>query len=872
MRTDSEIFIINPYIAGSPVKNLAMFFGRDDVYAWLRQHLRGRFQDNVIVLYGERRSGKTSVLYQMAAKLGDDTYIPVLIDLQGMALEGIDGFLWELARKIVISLRGVEGIPLLDRPSRQDFEENPRHEFEEVFLLPILAALGERRLLLMFDETDRLQEKIESGSLSPAALDYLRSLIQHSNRLNFIFSIGNRIQEDRHNFSNLFSLAVYRKISFIDQDFAEDLIIKPVTNHYTYTRPAIERILRLTSGQPYYTQLLCHNLFARWSDHKPPQLDITDVEAVLPDVIEQATPNLQFTWDDSTMVEKVVLATLAAKIPEYRAGVLRRTLDKTLRRAQLFPSRRDVNSALKRLFERDIINSQEPYEFRVELFQRWLTEYKQLDWVREELADTINEWEAKEQKRLAEAPTPMEQAQRWAVPVLAGVMIGALLALVAVWQSLIPTPIEASEAISTQVKLATEKAIAETRAAVAETRGDTQGLQAAQSTSASANASLGTVQAQLNEVIKQNEETLSAAQVQANVQATIAAEAREVAAQVQETATAQIELVVLANSTPTPTATATPTPTSLPTDTPTATPTTTPRPTATPTPKPQGRIAIPVDNRVGRYNVHIYNVADGTLIKQILNASQPSFNKNDGRLAVRAQRGDNETVWVYEADLVDSRMVNSSTLANSRPAWGPTGLVYENQASIKNGRFVWRIVVQESLSSALSTRASMLAGDIFDADRPLFPLWAANNDIIFSACNYWLSGGQCGIWRTPSTATVDNRGFSLPKNITSQGEIPTDVNRDRLLLMGREGSNWEVYLTSTEGGPLVNVSNHSANDGLATFSPDGRWIAFISDRGDGWGVWLVPADGGEATRLPIDGLRFATGDRNWTTERISWGP
>ena len=93
MPPENNPLIVNPYIAGSPVKDATMFFGREDVYAWLRQHLHGAYQDNIIVLYGERRSGKTSILYQMKEGLGDDRDIPVLLDLQGMGLEGIDGFL-----------------------------------------------------------------------------------------------------------------------------------------------------------------------------------------------------------------------------------------------------------------------------------------------------------------------------------------------------------------------------------------------------------------------------------------------------------------------------------------------------------------------------------------------------------------------------------------------------------------------------------------------------------------------------------------------------------------------------------------------------------------------------------------------------------
>ena len=49
----------NPYIAGNPITGSEMFFGRQDVFRFIRETLVGRYQDNAIVLYGGRRTGKT---------------------------------------------------------------------------------------------------------------------------------------------------------------------------------------------------------------------------------------------------------------------------------------------------------------------------------------------------------------------------------------------------------------------------------------------------------------------------------------------------------------------------------------------------------------------------------------------------------------------------------------------------------------------------------------------------------------------------------------------------------------------------------------------------------------------------------------------
>ena len=51
--------------------------------------LTGQHRDNVLVLYGQRRTGKTSVLYQMSRRL-DRRYLCVFVDLHGLALAAAD--------------------------------------------------------------------------------------------------------------------------------------------------------------------------------------------------------------------------------------------------------------------------------------------------------------------------------------------------------------------------------------------------------------------------------------------------------------------------------------------------------------------------------------------------------------------------------------------------------------------------------------------------------------------------------------------------------------------------------------------------------------------------------------------------------------
>jgi Tol biopolymer transport system component len=45
------------------------------------------------------------------------------------------------------------------------------------------------------------------------------------------------------------------------------------------------------------------------------------------------------------------------------------------------------------------------------------------------------------------------------------------------------------------------------------------------------------------------------------------------------------------------------------------------------------------------------------------------------------------------------------------------------------------------------------------------------------------------------------------------------------------GGSHDIYLMKDDGSQLENLTNHQADDGAPTWSPDGQWIAFASDRG-----------------------------------------
>src|SRR5207249_11108397 len=59
----------------------------------------------------------------------------------------------------------------------------------------------------------------------------------------------------------------------------------------------------------------------------------------------------------------------------------------------------------------------------------------------------------------------------------------------------------------------------------------------------------------------------------------------------------------------------------------------------------------------------------------------------------------------------------------------------------------------------------------------------------------------------------------------------------------------DVWVVETIGGVARPVTMHEAHDTLPVFSPDGRHIAFSSNRHGSYDVFVVPVQGGKPRRL-----------------------
>jgi hypothetical protein len=397
-----------PYVTGMPLKTDHLFVGRKDVFEYIQEHLFGTYQNNVIVLHGQRRTGKTSILYRLK-KVMADTHLCVLVDMQGKAARGTLDFLYSLADDIVYALED-QGLTL-ELPARSDFADSPEFFFRSRFLRSVYEVLpavplearvpaGEsnrvppaekanrgdavreqpvekKHILLMFDEFEELQKRVEDGKLEPEIFPFLRNLMQHEEPLDFVFAGTHKLEElGAEYWSILFNIASYKKITFLSHDDAQRLITEPVKANLEYDPLAVERIISVTGGHPYFTQVVCHELVSYHNETERTYLTANDIEAALDRIVERGEAHFKFIWAESSSNERLVLLTLSDLLETAETASADDVAGLLDKRACCLDNGATVPQVLDRLEMGDILTRSGPrsnlYRFKIDLIRRWI--------------------------------------------------------------------------------------------------------------------------------------------------------------------------------------------------------------------------------------------------------------------------------------------------------------------------------------------------------------------------------------------------------------------------------------------------------------------------------------------------------------------
>ncbi|MGB6299754.1 MAG: AAA family ATPase [Rivularia sp. (in: cyanobacteria)] len=288
------------YIAGNaldPQTAKQRFKGRIDLFREIQTSAL-EVDPPALLLYGGRRTGKTSALKYLPYKVGADL-IPLLIDIQGLAsaitligfAQGLAGQITEAARRLPRPLN----LPL---PNQEKLEKDPFIALQN-WLAEIELTFPHKRFLLCLDEYERLSEIIETTG-SKAPLNFFRNILQHRPRWILLFSGSHHLEELPDYWSDYLINTHSFPITYLSQAEARELILHPIDDFADdiYEDAAVENIIHLTRCQPFFVQLTCYEIVEIINrDIRENQRNIdeskvspADLERVIPIVLRRADP------------------------------------------------------------------------------------------------------------------------------------------------------------------------------------------------------------------------------------------------------------------------------------------------------------------------------------------------------------------------------------------------------------------------------------------------------------------------------------------------------------------------------------------------------------------------------------------------------
>jgi hypothetical protein len=395
----------NPYTAGPPIRSAKHFFGREDILTEIGKQVSSGGRTRAVVLYGARRTGKTSLLYRIADGALGTSAVPVYLDMQGLAGSPLQSLLRVLLR-VTWQALGEESDYL---PSTApDFAEL-REYFDNA-----LSRLGNRSLVLMLDEYEVLESFLATG-LGPQLL----SLLESAPNLFVIFAGSRKLEAiSDEAFGSLLSLAKYIKITFLERADAIRLIREPAEGMLDFGPDVPELIMELTNGHPFYTQLLCQAVFEIAAGRR--EVSRADVDEAVKRFLTNPAPHLVLSWNNLRAGEAAVGSVVAVLQQETGQAVEPAAIVSRLR-AERFPVPMNlaaVQRQLTALVNTDwVVKKERSYRFTMELVRRWVADER-----------PIASLTAKQERDLASrAASFWRQRCAWALDVV----ISIVLALVA---------------------------------------------------------------------------------------------------------------------------------------------------------------------------------------------------------------------------------------------------------------------------------------------------------------------------------------------------------------------------------------------------------------------------------------------------------
>jgi nitrate reductase NapAB chaperone NapD len=368
----------NPFSIARPPGE-KMFFGRTNEIKKLQRELCADEGGKAILLYGPRRSGKSSLCHHFLEHYTYPPYWYVHLSLQDIARQNETEILMQIADEVCWAFE--ERFNQAPPKNWQDVQvDDPQIRLKRVLHACCNSVAG-ARLILVLDEFGGAIEAYQKKILDERFFIYWRYLMSGIPQLSLVFVLPTI----PHSFltsgqmGSAFNFMEPLLMEFLDEESAQQLLVNPLQEQNIVIHPGtVRRILDLTGCNPYYLTLIGSQLIYQLNqDSDKCLLNDDDLNDVIDRLVKSHTKqNFYFYHDELHAEEKPIMKAIVDIT--LQSGLRAVSLKKIAARAQ--KPIEDLRHHLKRLQEGLIIREQEAqwsskqpyYAFTIELVRLWM--------------------------------------------------------------------------------------------------------------------------------------------------------------------------------------------------------------------------------------------------------------------------------------------------------------------------------------------------------------------------------------------------------------------------------------------------------------------------------------------------------------------
>ncbi len=388
--------IDNPYSAiadSGPVKDEKMFFGRENIIEEITKSLILSSSQKFIDIYGQKRSGKSSLLYHLTQNLKKSTkFICINFSLGSSTVYDSSSFFYLILEGIERFIENHSNFedpkPNFQAPKIKDLMLNPSIVFYEN-IKELQKEMNkcdnwkDRKLLLLIDEFTYLYSASLRNTLEPEFMKTWKAMLERG-----LFSaivVGQDIMPKfKAKFPNEFGVFEDRRLTYLNKEDAQKLIEEPIWNYKTnksrFIGNAVNKILDYTSLNPYYIQIFCARLVDFMNEKKLTSVTEADIIDVAKSFIEGLSALPIDKFDNLLNAGD---ADLEAVSQEEILEILRqiannsRILGSCPRDSISLKDRDYDDQILEDLLKRDILTcpNSNYYRIQVQIFNDWLLKH-----------------------------------------------------------------------------------------------------------------------------------------------------------------------------------------------------------------------------------------------------------------------------------------------------------------------------------------------------------------------------------------------------------------------------------------------------------------------------------------------------------------